>query len=382
MGSRRASMAAILGAAGLLSGGLFSQPAHAEKPSAGAEKPSPRADAPGGVPDAPKAPAKAPAKAPPARPPAGVTVRLDILDGIPVGPVDPAQAKAARAKAKSRPAHYVFVDEQSSWVPGATPVIEAPPGGLQCVPYARMVSGIGLRGDAWTWWEKAVGTYARGNYPEPGAVLAFPGIERMPLGHVAVVTHVLGSRKILIDHANWPTATEQHGAISREILAVDVSADNDWTEVRVQFGNGGPLGGAYPTHGFIYGWSEAGVQIARPAFSLAYALWSPLAPSWRLFNPIAYSWALPAGSRPKAYAALRALAGGGTVRPATSTGTSAGAFTSTGKNLKSTPALVLGTPAGTGLNGGALTRPIGVGRALDGVLGAGPRLPIDRFVSQ
>ena len=210
----------------------------------------------------------------------------------------PSRAAAARAvpahalPAHALPAHALpaggaFMDEGSSWIaPAELPrlAIEAPPGGLQCVPYARMVSGIGIRGDAWTWWDKASGTYARGNHPEPGAVLSFPGIERMPLGHVAVVTHVLAPRKILIEHANWPTAEAQHGAISTEIVAVDTSPANDWTEVRVQFGKGGPLGSAYPTHGFIYGWSETGVRIARPRFSLDYALWSPLAPSWRMID--------------------------------------------------------------------------------------------------
>jgi len=74
------------------------------------------------------------------------------------------------------------------------------------------------------WWEKAAAIYVRGNHPEPGAVLSFLGIERMPLGHVAVVTQVLREREILIDHPNWPTATMLHGAISRDIRDVDVSS--------------------------------------------------------------------------------------------------------------------------------------------------------------
>ena len=28
---------------------------------------------------------------------------------------------------------------------------------LQCVPYARQVSGIQIYGDAWTWWDQAEG---------------------------------------------------------------------------------------------------------------------------------------------------------------------------------------------------------------------------------
>jgi hypothetical protein len=141
-------------------------------------------------------------------------------------------------------------------------------GALQCVPFARFLSGISIHGDAWTWWRKAAGVYARGNSPEAGAVLSFPAVGRMPLGHVAVVTQVLDERTILIDHANWPTASMRHGAISRDITVTDVSAMNNWSKVRVQFGHGGPLGSVYPANGFIYDWNEAGVRIARPKFPI------------------------------------------------------------------------------------------------------------------
>ena len=246
---------------------------------------------------------------------------------------------------EAQPAHVAYVDEDSPWVPpppDPPPELIDPTGVLQCVPYARFMSGIGLRGDAWTWWDKAAGIYARGNHPEPGAVLSFPGIERMPLGHVAVVTQVLSDRKILIDHANWPTVMEPRGAISRDVQVVDVSADNDWTEVRVQFGEGGPLGSVYPANGFIYGWTEAGVRIAHPKFSLDYALWSPDEPSLKMFNSIAYVWALPPAERKKAYAAA------GLVQPP-------------GLSVRGRPTLVLG-PVGPGLNDGALARPLGVNR--------------------
>jgi hypothetical protein len=175
-----------------------------------------------------------------------------------------------------------------------------------------------------------------------------------------VVTHVLHPRRILIDHANWPNAFVRHGAISRDILVVDVSPDNDWTDVRVQFGEGGPLGSVYPTNGFIYGWSEAGVQIARPRFSLDYALWSPVAPSWRMFNPIAYVWALPKAQQ-KTYAA-------------------AGRMPVAGSHGTHRPALVLG-PLGTELTGSALSRTLGVNR-LDLGQAARPGMRLNRFVLQ
>jgi hypothetical protein len=38
---------------------------------------------------------------------------------------------------------------------------------LQCVPYARQVSGIQLYGDAHTWWDQAAGRYDRGFTPAP-----------------------------------------------------------------------------------------------------------------------------------------------------------------------------------------------------------------------
>ena len=44
---------------------------------------------------------------------------------------------------------------------------------LQCVPFARMLSGIQIFGDAWTWWQKAAGRYAQGFVPKAGAVLVF-----------------------------------------------------------------------------------------------------------------------------------------------------------------------------------------------------------------
>src|SRR3546814_1634053 len=44
---------------------------------------------------------------------------------------------------------------------------------LQCVTYARQISGVQLSGNANTWWDHAEGVYDRGNEPRVGAVLAF-----------------------------------------------------------------------------------------------------------------------------------------------------------------------------------------------------------------
>lgn len=120
---------------------------------------------------------------------------------------------------------------------------------LQCAPYARALSGIEIRGNANSWWTQAEGRYDRGHAPRVGAVLAFAATARMPLGHVAMVSEVISDREILLTHANW----SRPGGIDRNARAVDVSANGDWSEVKVWYAPQGDLGTtAYPTQGFIY----------------------------------------------------------------------------------------------------------------------------------
>ncbi len=122
-------------------------------------------------------------------------------------------------------------------------------GGLQCVPYARSVSGIDLQGNAFAWWDHAAGAYDRGQRPEVGSVLAFRATSAMPYGHVAVVAKVLDDRRLLLDHANW----SGHGQIDRNALVEDVSAAGDWSAVRVWYTPTHSLGlRVAPTYGFIY----------------------------------------------------------------------------------------------------------------------------------
>src|SRR3546814_4657404 len=73
---------------------------------------------------------------------------------------------------------------------------------LQCVEYARSLTNIALRGDAWTWWGQAEGRYARGHVPRAGSVLVL-GPKGASAGHVAVVTRVVSDRMIVASHANW-----------------------------------------------------------------------------------------------------------------------------------------------------------------------------------
>ncbi len=137
---------------------------------------------------------------------------------------------------------------------------------IQCVPYARKVSGIQLYGDAHTWWDQAAGRYARGTLPKVGAVMAFRPFGAMQLGHVAAVSRIIDSRTILLRHANWSPIEGRRGQMEDNVRAVDVSPDNDWSEVRVWYA---PLGGLGTTHwpveGFIYNQKPQKVRNERLA---------------------------------------------------------------------------------------------------------------------
>jgi len=120
---------------------------------------------------------------------------------------------------------------------------------LQCVPFARQMSGIEIRGNAWTWWSQAEGRYQRGDDPKVGSVMSFQRTSHMPLGHVAMVSKIVSDREVLLTHANW----SYRGGIERNVRAVDVSPAGDWSQVKVWFAPTGDLGSSvYPVNGFIY----------------------------------------------------------------------------------------------------------------------------------
>jgi len=124
---------------------------------------------------------------------------------------------------------------------------------LQCVPYARMVSGIQISGDAHTWWRQASARYARGFVPKVGAVMAFRPYGPMVLGHVATVSRIIDQRTILLRHANWSPINGRRGQIENDVKAVDVSPAGDWSAVRVWFDPVKGLGSTHwPVEGFIY----------------------------------------------------------------------------------------------------------------------------------
>lgn len=132
---------------------------------------------------------------------------------------------------------------------------------IQCVAYAKAASNVHLHGNARDWWRNAEGIYARGEAPEPGAVLNFRPIRRMPLGHVAVVRQIVDDRTIIIDQSHWG----QRG-VARNTKVIDVSPNNDWSAVRVAL-NGNPknFGSIYPTFGFIYERPDSSIMLANSA---------------------------------------------------------------------------------------------------------------------
>ncbi|HEX2590051.1 MAG TPA: CHAP domain-containing protein [Rhizomicrobium sp.] len=111
----------------------------------------------------------------------------------------------------------------------AAPSVLEPLKRLSCVPYARLRSGLQIFGDAKLWWGKAKDLYSQFATPVKEAVMVFSGTGRLKRGHVAVVTQVVNAREIKVDHANW----QNHGEIDLNMPVLDVSANNDWSEVRV-----------------------------------------------------------------------------------------------------------------------------------------------------
>lgn len=130
----------------------------------------------------------------------------------------------------------------------ARPRMVTPEHRLECVPYARRLSNIQIRGNAWTWWDTAEDRYERGTHPAVGSVLVLKRKGRS-LGHLAVVTGIVSDREIVASHANWLN----RGQIHLDTPIRDVSADNDWSSVRVWYTPGNVLGkSTYPAYGFIY----------------------------------------------------------------------------------------------------------------------------------
>jgi surface antigen len=126
-------------------------------------------------------------------------------------------------------------------------LVATPAQAWNCVEYVREISNVQLSGNGWQWWHAALGRYERGHAPERDAVFVFNRTRHMPAGHVAVVSKVVDSRTIEIDHANWIRRR-----ITQNVRVQDVSPKNDWSLVRVWNSQAGVYGAPYPALGFVY----------------------------------------------------------------------------------------------------------------------------------
>jgi surface antigen len=124
---------------------------------------------------------------------------------------------------------------------------------VQCVPYAREVSGINLMGNAHHWWNAAdAHRYPKGKTPGAGAVLVLKNTGKLRYGHLAVVTRVLSNRDIEVTHSNWGSSHQSRKIIYNAMRVKDVSPNNDWSRVRFWDYPSKSFGFPYDAYGFIY----------------------------------------------------------------------------------------------------------------------------------
>ena len=123
---------------------------------------------------------------------------------------------------------------------------------ISCVPYARDVSGIPLRGDAHTWWDQAAGRYERGHTPRKGAIFVLSKSSKLRYGHLSVVTNIVNNRTIEVTHSNWGSNKQERCMIYERMRVEDLSPANDWSRVRFWNYHIDSFGLPYPASGFIY----------------------------------------------------------------------------------------------------------------------------------
>ncbi len=118
---------------------------------------------------------------------------------------------------------------------------------IECAPFARALTGVALSGDAADWWPKARGRYVRSARPTVGSVMVFRRQDRLPYGHVSVVSRMVSRREIMVTQANWV-----HHVVTQDQPVIDVSPDGDWSTVRVWWPPSGQMGThEYAVSGFI-----------------------------------------------------------------------------------------------------------------------------------
>jgi hypothetical protein len=145
------------------------------------------------------------------------------------------------------PGPYVEQDGKGEALSGPPRIIPAPP--MSCVPFARARSGINVQGDAHMWWSAAADAgYRETSRPEVGGVIVIRIGDNGDRGHVAYVKRIGNSREIYVDHANWHGRNE----VAVDIPIIDVSPNNDWSEVKVFWVDSGQMGArSYSVEGFI-----------------------------------------------------------------------------------------------------------------------------------
>lgn len=124
---------------------------------------------------------------------------------------------------------------------------------VQCVLYARDVSGISIYGNAHRWWKKAAALrYERGVQPKPGAVLVLARTRTLPYGHLAVVKRVIDNRHIEVAHSNWGHNKATRRKLYHSMRVKDISRKNDWSRLRFWHYDSESFGNPYVAKGFIY----------------------------------------------------------------------------------------------------------------------------------
>ncbi len=115
-----------------------------------------------------------------------------------------------------------------------------------CVPFARTLSGINLRGNAETWWDGARGIYERGAEPEVGAVMVF-------LGHAQAAD---GPCRRRVGNRQRPRDPDRPRQLEAQPDQPEDERDRHFRGrrlvcVEVAY-NPGEYGRAYPISGFVY----------------------------------------------------------------------------------------------------------------------------------
>ena len=155
---------------------------------------------------------------------------LSTVESTPMVQIDPLPR---RLEAKAPQPKLILTELAMPHLPAPralpAPSIEKGSKRLFCVEYARALSGLAIFGDAKYWWERAKTAYARATHPLEEAVMVFSGSSRLKRGHLAVVSQIVSPREIRVEQANWLN----RGEIDHATPILDVSANNDWSQVRV-----------------------------------------------------------------------------------------------------------------------------------------------------